>query len=55
MRVNIVNIIFKAVVAGMGIAVIVLSALGELDTSSGFSMLGLGLACAGIYLLSKKD
>jgi len=45
------NIVLKAVPAAMGIAVAVTSLLGGLDAKSGFSMLGIGMACIGIYLL----
>ena len=46
-----INIILKAVPVAMGVAVVVTSLLGELDIKSGFTMLGLGLACVGIYQL----
>ena len=49
------NIILKAVPTAMGIAVVVSSLLGELDTKSGFTMLGIGLACVGIYQLKTKE
>ena len=48
------QVILKAIPLAMGIAVAVLSILGQLDTQSGFAMLGIGLACVGIYLLEKK-
>ena len=44
----------KAVAMTMGIAVTVLTVLGELDPKSGMIMLGVGLACAGIALMSEK-
>lgn len=50
-----INIVLKAVPAAMGIAVVVTSAMGELDTVRGFMMLGMGLACVGIYLLKNQD
>lgn len=50
-----INIILKAVPVAMGTAVIVTSALGELDIKSGFAMLGIGLTCVGIYLFKSKD
>lgn len=34
---------------------VVTSLLGEIDMQSGFTMLGIGLACAGVYLLKRKD
>lgn len=46
-----VDIILKGISTAMGVAVVVLSVLGEIDTQSGFAMLGIGLACTGIYLL----
>lgn len=49
-----VSLILKAVATAMGVAVIVTSLLGELDTRSGFTMLGIGLACIGVYLLGEK-
>lgn len=45
------DIILKAVCLAMGIAVAVLSLLGQLDARSGFTMLGIGLACVGIHML----
>ena len=47
-------IVFKALSLAMGIAVAVLSVMKAIDMYSGFFMLGLGLACAGISLLSEK-
>ena len=52
---QIVNIILKAVPTAMGAAVVVTSLLGKLDMKSGFTMLGIGLACIGVYLLSNKE
>lgn len=49
------NIILKAVPIAMGVAVLITSLLGELDIKSGFTMLGIGLAYVGIYLLKQKD
>ena len=49
------NIILKAVPTAMGIAVVVSSLLGELDMKSGFTMLGIGLDCVGIYQLKTKE
>lgn len=46
-----INIILKAVPLAMGVAVTVTSILGELDMKSGLTMLGVGLACVGAYLL----
>ena len=51
----IIDIILKAVPTAMGVAVVVTSVLGELDVASGFTMLGIGLACIGIHLFSNKN
>ena len=40
---QVTQVIFKAISLAMGIAVVVLSILKELDISSGFIMLGIGL------------
>ena len=45
------ELILKAIPLAMGIAVAVTALLGELDASSGFVMLGIGLACLGIRQL----
>ena len=50
-----VNIILKALPVAMGIAVVITSLIGTLDMKSGFAMLGIGLACVGVYLLGKKE
>ncbi|WP_456089664.1 helix-turn-helix domain-containing protein [Oribacterium parvum] len=49
------NIILKALPTAMGIAVLVISILGELDRKSAFTMLGIGLTSMGIYQLRSKD
>lgn len=48
------NMVLKAVPLAMGIAVAALALLGELDTPSGFTMLGIVLACVGIHMLNNK-
>lgn len=50
-----INIILKAIPVAMGVVVIVASLLGELDSKSGFTLLGIGLASVGVYLLENKD
>lgn len=52
---KIVSLVLKAMVVAMGVAVFVLSILKEIDLYSGFKMLGIGMACAGISLLQKKE
>ena len=51
---EIMEIAPKAVAMAMGIAVTVLTLLGELDVKSGMVMLGIGLACVGISMLREK-
>ena len=52
---SMIHMIMKAVALAMGIGVVVLSALKELDINSGMGMLGIGLACLAITLLPKKE
>lgn len=52
---DLVNLIFKAVAIAMGIAVVVLNILNEIDIKSSIIMLGIGLACVAIYLLDNKE
>ncbi len=49
-----INIILKVIPLAMGIAVAITALLDEIDVKSGFTMLGLGLACVGLYLLKNK-
>ena len=49
-----INIVLKALPVAMGVAVVVSSLLNEIDMKSGFTMLGIGLACVGVYLLDHK-
>lgn len=51
---DVLDIVLKAVPLAMGVAVTVLSILDELPVTSGFTMLGIGLACVGAYLLKQK-
>ena len=50
-----VDLVLKALPLAMGVAVTVTAILGELDTQSGFTMLGIGLACVGIRQLKKTE
>ena len=52
---EIVDIALKGIGTAMGIAVAVLSVLGELETKSAFVMLGIGLASVSISLLKDKQ
>lgn len=42
------NLVFKAVGMAMGIAVLVLSIVGNIETSSAITMLAIGITCIGI-------
>lgn len=50
---EIISMVCKAVTLAMGVAVLVLSCLGNLETQTAVTMLSIGLACAGIILLEK--
>ena len=50
-----ITLALKGVALAMGVAVVVLSVLNELETNSAISMLGLGLACLSATQFSKKD
>ncbi len=43
-----INLVFKAVGLAMGVSVTVLSIMKQIETSDGFTMLGIGLTCFGI-------
>ena len=51
---EITSVIFKAVTLAMGVAVVVLSCLGSLETQTAVPLLGIGLACAGAAMLAKQ-
>ena len=51
---EIMEIAPKAVAMAMGVAVTVLTILDTLDVKSAMIMLGIGLACAGMSLMSDK-
>ena len=52
---DILTLIFKAVTLAMGVTVVILSILDKLDLHSGFTLLGIGLTCAGIALLQDQN
>ena len=52
---DLINLIFKAVALAMGIAVVVLNILNQIDIKSSIIMLGIGITCMAIYLLGNKE
>lgn len=53
MKKNVVDTVLKAVALGMGVAVIVLNALGSLSTDTAMTLLGFGVAALAIAGLQK--
>ena len=51
---EIISVIFKAVTLAMGVAVVVLSCMGSLETETAVTLLGIGMACAGTAMLEKR-
>lgn len=49
-----INLVCKGIALAMGIAVVVLSLLEELETENALRMLGLGLACLAISQFSQN-
>lgn len=50
-----IHIILKAIALAMGVGVVVLSVLTELDVNSGMGMLGIGLAFLAMTSLARND
>ena len=50
----ITSLIFRALTLAMGVAVVALSCLGALEVQTAATLLGIGLACAGVALLEKR-
>lgn len=51
---EIVSTVFKALTLAMGVAVVVLSYMGSLDEQTAITLLGIGLASAGVAMLEKR-
>lgn len=49
----VISLVIKAIAPAMGVGVTVLSILGQLEANAAFTMLGIGLTCAGISLFQK--
>ena len=52
---ELITLALKGVALAMGVAVVVLSFLNEIGTTSAIGMLGLGLACLAVTQFSNKD
>ena len=52
---DLINLILKAVSMAMGIAVLVLNVINQIDTKSSIIMLSIGILCSGLYLFSNRD
>lgn len=52
---GLITLIFKAVSLAMGVAVVALSIMNEIDTSTAAMMLGIGVATSGAALLMDKS
>ena len=52
---EIVSIALRGIALAMGVAVVVLSFIKEIETNEAISMLGLGLACLAVSQFPKKD
>ena len=50
---EIISTVFKALTLAMGVAIVVLSCMGSLETQTAVLLLGIGLACAGIAMRAK--
>ena len=51
---EIVSTVLKALTLAMGIAVVALSCMGQLEVQTATTMLGIGLASAGLSMMVKK-
>ncbi len=55
MKINkLINLILKGIGLAMGIAVLVLNILGEMDVNSSIKLLAIGMTAFGIYALNEK-
>lgn len=50
---EIISAVFKAMTLAMGVAVVVLSCMDSLELKTAVTLLGIGLACAGMALQSR--
>ena len=47
-------VVLKAMTVAMGVAVVALSCMGGLEMRTAVTLLGIGLACAGVALMSER-
>ena len=51
---EIANVVLRALTLAMGVAAVVLSRLGAMEIETAVTLMGIGLACAGVALLNQK-
>lgn len=51
---DIIRLVLHAVTLAMGIAVVVLARMKSIDPNTGLTLLGIGVACAGVSLLQAR-
>lgn len=51
---NIIQLVFKALALAMGVALLVLSTLNELDLKTGFSLSGIAIISLSLFLLNNE-
>ena len=52
---DIADLILKAVAIAMGIGVVVLNIMNQIDTKSSFVMIGIAIICISLFLLENKE
>ena len=52
---DIADLILKAVAIVMGIGVVVLNIMNQIDTKSSFIMIGIAIICISLFLLENKE
>ena len=52
---DIADLILKAVAIVMGIGVVVLNIMNQIDTKSSFVMIGIAIICISLFLLENKE
>ena len=52
---ELIRLIFRAVAVAMGVAVVTLTIMNNLSITSGFMLLGIGVAATGIAALMNKN